>query len=293
MIEGATVALRSTDAGFLSLVRDCLGQYRVEEAVSEHEALFSADCGIERRMPGGKVVRGKLTLYFGTMPIFGGRNLEQMAGRFVGFIRDTATRASNEYLRVRAAAVSLNGSALVLPSPPTPRLPTLAGLLARGGGDYLGDELINIDPILHRIHPAGLPLLIDAEDLNLFPEIPPPSAKSRVKGSEWARSAMQRHPVLPEALGSRFSEPVTLGWVVFPEFKEGAEARLEPVNTADAIFRFTQACMNLHVWEDRALILIRNLLEETPASRLVMSSPKEGVDLIRTVASRMMKEVRA
>ncbi len=244
-------------------------------------------------MPGGKVARGKLTLYFGTMPIFKGRDMEQMAGRFIGFVRDTATKASNEYLRVRAAAVSLNGSALVLPGPPTPRLPTLAGLLTRAGAEYLGDELINVDPILLRIHPAGLPLLIDADDLSLFPQVPPPVGRSRAKGSDWARSAMQRHPVLPETLGSQFSAPVPLGWVVFPEIRQGAEAHLEPLNAADALFRFTQACLNLHVWEDRALILIRNLLEEKPVSLLVMSSPEQGIELVRTVASRMMREVRA
>ena len=292
MIEGVAVALRSTDPRFLSVVRKYIGPYRVEELPSEHAARFSADCGIERRIPGGKVAHRKLKLYFGTMPIFGGRDMEQMAGRFIGFIRDTATRASNEYLRVRAAGASLNGSALILPSQPNPSLPTLAGLLARGGGGYLGDELINIDPILLKIHSAELPLLIDADDLKFFPEVPPPSFKSRVKGSEWARSAIQRHPLLPEALGGRWSPPVSLGWVVFPEFEEGVTARLEPVSTAEAIFLFTQACMNLHVWQDRALILIRNLLEETPTSRLVMSSPNEGIHLVRTTAPRIMKEVK-
>jgi hypothetical protein len=272
-------------------VRDFLGAYRREGPASEHEALFSADCGTERRMPGGRVIGGKLSLYFGTMPIFGGRNLEQMAGRFIGFIRDTATRRSNEFVRVRAAAVSINGAALVLPSPPSPRLPTFAGLLAKGGGAYLGDELINVDPILHKVHSAGLPLLIDVGDLGSFPEIPPPSARSRVKGSEWARSAMQRHPVLPATLGSRTSDPVSLGWVVFPEIEPDVDARLEPLNTGEATFRFTQACMNLHVWQDRALLLMKELLESVPVSRLVASSPREAVELLLQTAPSMIEGV--
>jgi hypothetical protein len=287
------VALRSTNAAFLALVRRFLGRNRVEGPTSEQEALFSADCGIERRLPGGKVVPGKLRLYFGTMPIFGGRVMEQMAGRFIGFIRDTATRRSNEYLRVRAAAAALGGTALLLPSPPSPRLPTWAGLLVRSGGAYLGDELINIDPILQHIHGAGLPLLIDVEDLGLFPEIPKPTARSRIQGSEWARSALQRHPLRPEDLGAEESGPVPLGWLVFPEIKPGAETRLEPMNSAAAVFRFAEACMNLHVWEERALVLIRNLLESVPASRLVAASPEEGVDLLRQTAPQMMKGVSA
>ena len=68
--------------------------------------------------------------------------------------------------------------------------------------------------------------------------------------------------------------------IVFPFFEEGAETRLEPFGGAAALFRFTEATLNLHIWTDRAFVLQRELMESVPVSRLVVGSIPEAADLV-------------
>jgi len=50
------------------------------------------------------------------------------------------------------------------------------------------------------------------------------------------------------------------------------------------LFRFTQSCLNLNVWRERALILMRELLETTPVSRLVVGSIPDAAELLQRSA---------
>ena len=56
--------MRTTDVRFLDVLRRYLGSYRVEEG--PEDILFSADCGIEKQVPGGLLAqrKGKLALDF-------------------------------------------------------------------------------------------------------------------------------------------------------------------------------------------------------------------------------------
>lgn len=259
---------------------------------ADDEVLFSADCGKERTMPGGRVVRGKRVLYYGTMSIYNGRMDEQMAARLFGFIRDMGTRPVNEYVRIRAAAGVVAGGAVILPSPPEIHLPTLAAYLVREGAAHLGDEMINLDPILRRIHGLRFPIMVDGDDLQGIPGL----RRERPRGKAWDkdlfRAAWWRQPVNVEEIGGRLGEPAPLGWIVFPYIEEGAETRLEPMGGAEAIFRFTEAVLNMHVWGDRTLILIRELLDAVPVSRLVVGSFEEAARLVVSTAPDMVEEVR-
>jgi hypothetical protein len=287
-------ALRATDGDFLELVRRYLGDFLVDRGGTD-EGLFSADCGIERRMPGGKPVRNKLTLYVGTMPIHGGLVKEEMAARLISYVRDRATRESNEFVRIRATAFTVDARAVMLPSPPEPHLPALAGMLLRSGCPYLGDELVNFDPILWRVRGSPFPLFLDAEDLPLFPKLerepPRRSRREPTERTEFQRAMTPRRPVAPEELGGQRSQPAPVGWIVFPYFEAGAETRLEPAGGSEAIFRFTEAVLNLHIWEDRALTLIRDLVEAVPVSRLVVGSIPEAAELLARSAPSLVQEL--
>jgi hypothetical protein len=91
-----------------------------------------------------------------------------------------------------------------------------------------------------------------------------------------------RRPVPVEELGGlAATSPAPIGALVFPFFEEGVETRLEPFGGSAALFRFTEATLNLHVWTDRAFILQRELLESAAVSRLVVGgSLAEAADLV-------------
>lgn len=252
--------------------------------------MFSADCGDTRTMAGGKVVHGISRLYSNGIKIFEGRVQDEMAGRLISGVRDLATQHSNEYVRIRAGGVIVDGAAILLPSPPQPHLPALTAMLVQRGAAFLGDEVVNVDPVLRRAHGLPLPLLIDGFDLPLFPRIEREPSRRRPRGTpEEIGAKTPRRPVPVEELGGVLADPSPIGALVFPFFEDGAETRLEPFGGAAAVFRFTEATLNMHVWTDRAFVLQRELLESVPVSRLVVGSIADAAALVSSSAPELTR----
>lgn len=216
-----------------------------------------------------------------------------MAARVVGFARDRATQLTNQYVGVRAGAVTIGDGAILLPTPPEPHMSALVGHMLRPGVGYLGDEQVNLDPILHQVHGLSLPLMIDTEDAPQFADVLEPARSRPARRRELApevRGATIRQALLPTARSAVWAEPTPLAWIVVPQFSPGSETRLEPFGGAQAIFAFTQAVLNLHIWEDRALILIRKLLDSLPVSRLTVGSLPEAAELVVDTAPSLIGE---
>jgi hypothetical protein len=131
---------------------------------------------------------------------------------------------------------------------------------------------------------------MDTEDLPRFPELNRPVQRRRQKGlTELARLAAHRQPIRPDELGSAPStEPVPLRWIVFPRFGNGSEDGLHPAGGAEALFRFAETRLNLHVWGERALVFMRQLLETVPVSLLTISDPERAADLLVQTAPSMV-----
>ena len=279
-VEGTAFSVRSTDEGFLELLRGYLSPFQVPEGTED--AIFQVDCGATRELPGGKVFRPTANLFMGSLRIFCGPRWEDMAGRLIGGVRDLVTTRADETVRFRAAAVAIEGRALFLPSEPNPHLPALAAALARAGAGYLGDELVKLDPILRRISGTQLPILLDVSDLDLFPQVKARARRLKVEeqGEVGIDSRTPRRAVPVEVLGGHHAAPAELGWIVLPVFRPGEETRFEPVPAAEAVFRLMEAALNAHVWGDRALIMARRLVETTPVQRLVIGSIPAAADLL-------------
>jgi hypothetical protein len=242
-------------------------------------------------------VRGKRQLYYSLMRIYEGLFEDEMAARLIGFVRDWATQLTNEFIRVRAGAVVVDGAAVLLPSRPEPHLAALVGELVRAGSSFLADEVINVDPVRRWVHPLGLPLLIDAEDVAAaFPELgrePPRRGKREASYPEEMRGITPRRVVAANELGGAEAEPAPPVWIVLPSFEPESKTRLEPFGGAPALFGITQAILNLHVWEDRALTLMRDMLDSTAVSRLVVGSIPEAASQLLAVAPDMARGVSA
>ena len=289
-MEGLDFSVRSTDEGFLELVRGYLGPFRVEEGPEDTN--FQADCGTPRILPGGLVLRPTANLYLGRLRIYCGRRWEDMAGRLVSGVRDMMTTPANEFFRLRAAGAVVDERALILPSAPNPHLPALAALLARAGAGYLGDEVVYLDPILRRIHGITLPILVDVADLRYFPDLVGgrfPRPRDTVSGSDEPDARAPRRAINVKDLGGHHGSPAPLGWIVFPSFQPGETTRLEPVGSSEALFGLMQAMLNVHVWADRALILFRELVETVPVVRLVVGSLPDAADLLEDLPAEVAR----
>jgi hypothetical protein len=277
-VGGMDFAVRTTDVRFLDVLRRFLGAFRVEEG--HEDILFSADCGVEKQLSGGSRVRGLKRLFFGSLMIFHGRALEEMGARLISGVRDWTNHQSNEFFRIRAGGLVLDGGALLLPTLPSTRLAPLVGLMAKAGTPYVGDEIVNIDPILHRTHGTGLPLLLDTEFLEHFPELDADVPHRVRRKADMPVQARPRWPVLLEDLGGTPGAPAPIRWIVFPDFQPGAATELQTVGKAEGLFRLTEAAMNMHVWTERGFSLMRQLLDEAWLGRGVIGDLEEGAAML-------------
>jgi len=217
----------------------------------------------------------------GSLQIFQGPLWEEMAGRLVSGVRDWTTAHSNEFVRVRAGGVVWDGGATLLPSPPQQHLPALVGLMVRAGARYLGDEMINVDPILRRAHGLALPLLIDAMDIGLFGDLErAPARKERRQAGIDLGAKTPRRPVPLDELGGELGQPAPIRRLVFPSFHPGQATGWREIPRAEALFRLTEASLNLHVWTERAFVLLQDLLADASIQALVVGDLEEAADLV-------------
>lgn len=238
--------------------------------------LFSVIPGEDRRLPGGTVARGLHSVYAQGMRIYHGPDPEAMVGSLLHMMRSLALDYLDEFVRIRGGSVAVNGGGLLLATAEDrPETAALVAMLLRRSAAYLGDEISLIDPVLRRLHPSPLPVLVDVAAASLVPGIGPGGAPSRS-----GRATPGRYAVAPEALGSRSADPTPLRWVVFPSFGPGSRTILEPAGGAGAVFGLSRACVNLDVWEDRGLMMFRELAEGAAISRLVIGSLEEAADLL-------------
>jgi len=269
--------VRVTDAAVLDRLDVCLGSMRQRTFDVEPTWEFSFDVGRDRHLPGGKVAHGIHSLYLGCMRMFRGRGVDVGVGRLIASMRDLACSAQNEFLRLRAGGVVFDGGAVLLPSQPEPHLSGLVALLVRRGGAYLGDELVKIDPVLKRAHEVSLPLLIDVRDIGLFPELDG-NDSVRVATRRVRDAATPRRAITLHQLGGDKAEAASVRWVAFPRFAEGAETTVTRIGPSDALFRMAQAALNLHVWGDRGLGLMGEILSSALVVEVVGDSPRAVAD---------------
>jgi hypothetical protein len=275
--------VRSTDPRFLDLVRTYIGHFLLDVGADEDPLdwyLFSADCGYERP---GVPARGKKRLYRGGLLMYSGLSMPEMAGRmFSGAADLVLTRGP--FVRCRAGGVATEVGALLLPGPPDRHLPALVALLLRSGaGDFLGDEVVLIDPVLRKAHPSPLPLLVDTQDLVHLPELGREPPRVRRRDARRGRPPLaSRQPVSPQELGARTANPMDVAWMVFPEFRPGELTELAPIGKAEAVFLLTESLLNAHIWGDRSLVLARDVVKDARTARLVVGDPVQAAEAMVT-----------
>jgi hypothetical protein len=266
----------------LDLVRGYLGRYLVPEPAerSRDELVYSAAVGADRQLAGGKVARGVGTLYVNFVQIFRGLGMEEMAGAMIASIREAGESLHNEFIRLRAGGVGFDGETVLLPSGPEPHLSSLTAMLARNGGAAFGDEMVKIDPVERRVYALDLPALVDTTDVTKIPGISRDVAR-RGRRTRYIDAMTPRAPVTWEELGARVAPPARPTWIVFPVFAPGEETVMRPVGGAEALFRFTQSALNMNVWGDRMLLLMRELIETSAVSELVVGDIGRAADVLR------------
>jgi hypothetical protein len=278
--------VRCTSADFADQLRAHLAPFVVEDQLEDF--LFSADSGEDKEIAGGRRIRGKKRLFKNYLTIYHGISDDEMAGRLISGVRDMVTSYTDQHLRLRAAAVEVDDRIVLLPSEPNPHLPALAAALTRAGAAYLGDEIVYLDPVLRHAHPIAsdpLPVLLDSADLGDFPDIPRKRGrKNRTRRSSKPSAVTDRVPVRVEELGGTGSKGGPVGLVVFPSFAPDQPSTTRPSGRSEALFGLTGALLNPEIWTDRAMLVLRDLVADTPAHHLTVGNYEEAAGAVIDLA---------
>lgn len=146
------------------------------------------------------------------------------------------------YLIIHAAALERNGRVVILPGSPGAGKSTLAAALAHRGWRLLSDELALLRPRDRHVVPLARPISLKNESISLIQRFAPTARLSRatrdtVKGTVALMAA-------PPASIARVGETAPPGWIVFPKWRAGAAARLEPFSKAAGLIDIAHNALN-------------------------------------------------
>jgi hypothetical protein len=275
--------VRSTEPGFVDLVDGLLDEHRTS-ADLEKPSILSSDCGSAKILPGDMKIESKLTLYFGTTAIYRGFSQLEMAGRLIRFMRSNGWRFRNDFIRLEAGSVVVDGGAVLLLGGGDHRVAAIAARLVARGASLLGDDMTVWEPVDRLLHPLGMPITLDADLAHeAFPDsVPPPGRRVRVTNDRAAVPRIWPVPLRPEDLGGdQAREPAAIRHVFVVDMVDDAPTTLETLSLSEAVFAASASVRNIEIWGERAMIAFRELYQHVPFSRLVTSSVDEAADAVR------------
>jgi HprK-related kinase A len=148
----------------------------------------------------------------------------------------------HSYLVIHAAVVEKNGRAAILPAPPGSGKSTLCAALVSRGWRLLSDELTLVRPGGAELVPLPRPISLKNASIDVMRAYAPgwvfsPAVADTVKGTV-------AHMKAPADSVARAGEAARPGWIVFPKYVAGADARLAPVPRARAFMRLAENAFN-------------------------------------------------
>ncbi len=272
--------MRSTDAAFVAFIDSYLARF-ISANPLEEPVILSADTGVAKTLPGGMNVEPKLTLYFGTTAIYRGFSRLEMAGRLIRFIRNNGLRFKNDFIRLDAGSVVVDGTGVLLLGGRDHRVAALSATLVANGASLLGDDATLWDPVDRLMYPTGLPITLEVDLAHAaFPGLVPAPRRRRRRGDD-AVPRVWPVPLRPDDLGGvAASDPAAIKRVLIVEFRDAGPTTLEPIGLTESVFTASRSVTNLEVWGERSLIALRELFERVPLVRLVTSSIGEAADVV-------------
>lgn len=151
--------------------------------------------------------------------------------------------ASGLHTVIHSAVVERDGLALVLPGQPGAGKSTLCAALALGGWRLLSDELTIVSQADGRVQAVPRPISLKGTSIGLigdhFPlaDLTVPVADTHKGSIAYARA--------PSAAVASGGDSAAIGYVVFPQFKAGAQLAFEPLSRAAALTELMKNTFNV------------------------------------------------
>ncbi len=190
--------------------------------------------------------------------------------RLVSTITEQALASRPGHLALHAAAVALDGGAVLLPGPSGAGKTMLAAALVAAGFDYLTDEAAVIDVDTLEIASFPKPLSLRAGSLDVLGRavatFGPSGSRTMVPASA-LRAGAPGPGARPRAL-------------VFPRYEPGAESRLIPLARAEALVEVVNNSFNFADQGFGSMRRLRRLVTDCVCVRLVTGDLDVACELL-------------
>lgn len=152
---------------------------------------------------------------------------------------------AHQYLILHAAVIERGGLAAILPAPPGSGKSTLCASLICRGWRLLSDELTLISMADGSLVPLCRPVSLKNESIDIIQRYEPSSVFSNVV-RDTAKGTVAHMKVATEHL-AKVHVGARPGWVIFPKYESGTDARLTPRSRAASMLQLAQNAFNYGV----------------------------------------------
>jgi hypothetical protein len=208
-------------------------------------------------------------------PLVSTRDEQHALSMLAWHINQEAIARSSALVRLHAAAACRQGAAVLMPGPPGAGKSTLVAGLVRAGLDYLGDELVALDPASGDVLGFPKPLSLDARSQQLVGGREPPHALAPAarERREWQLPVA----VLRADAVSRRARP---RFIVFPDLGHAGAAVLTGVRKADATVRLARCTFGFEHGAARDLPALARAVESADCYALRAGSLATACKLV-------------
>jgi HprK-related kinase A len=190
-------------------------------------------------------------------------------------------RQHHGFVQLHAAALEIDGQALILPGDPGSGKSTLAAGLVARGWSYLCDEFALIEPETPAVHPFPRALCIKEPSFPVVDGLGLPLRRKTPyrKPTKGRVAFLNPLEVRPDVEG----RPAPVRWVIFPKYIPGAEPTLKLMSRSQAAFDLSRQCFNFCECEARALAVLALVARGADCYRLTAGDIHDTCDLLESL----------
>ncbi|RJG01871.1 HprK-related kinase A [Noviherbaspirillum sedimenti] len=189
---------------------------------------------------------------------------------------------AQSYLIIHAAVLEKHGHAVILPAPPGSGKSTLCAALAQRGWRLLSDELALIRIADGCVVPLPRPVSLKNASIDIMRQYTPDAVFSRqVRDTMKGTVAHMKAPADSVARASECARP---GWVIFPRYEAGADARLTVVPKARAFMRAADNAFNYSLLGQQGFASLAGLIGASSCYDFTYSKLDEAIDTFNQLA---------
>lgn len=166
---------------------------------------------------------------------------------------------AHQFLIIHAAAIEKDGQAAILPGAPGSGKSTLTAFLIHHGWRLLSDELALLRLDDCRLTPLARPISLKNRSIDIIEEVIPGAVLSpRCPDTAKGTVALLK---VPQESVKRTQETASPAWVIFPHYKQGEGAALEPRSKADTLIEVGHNAFNYSIHGKLGFELLARLVD--------------------------------